>query len=173
MITKQFVLACHQNNHPCGEIMRKPKPHRSVRKSAKDFVQDVSHLTDPNNKVSTDKYKMGLQSIHTDTVNRIISNYDVNAVLGTRPPDVASNENKLPRSTRSILSQLRSGKCKLLNSYMSRLDPEIADQCPACKGSPPDTAHLFNCPANPTQLATSTLWTDPIAAATFLKLDTG
>jgi len=49
-------------------------------------------------------------------------------VLGGYPPPVKAEEADLPRVTRCRLAQLRSGYCKLLNSYNHLLDPETAAQ---------------------------------------------
>lgn len=82
-------------------------------------------------------------------------------------------ETDLPRHTRKVtLFQLRSGWCRLLNSYMSRLDPAIDNVCPKFGNGIHDPAHLFQCPANLTELTVLNLWTKPKAAAAFLDLET-
>ena len=72
-----------------------------------------------------------------------------------------------------MLSQLRSGYSRKLNSYKHRIDQNINDKCPECNGTPHDSKHLFNCPSNPTDLQVVDLWTKPVLAANFLKLDEG
>ena len=37
------------------------------------------------------------------------------------------------------IEQFRSGYCSRLNSYLSRIDPDIPNKCPACNESPHDT----------------------------------
>ena len=71
---------------------------------------------------------------------------------------------------RSELARLRSGFSRNLNSYMNRIDPSIADTCPACNSTPHDTDHLFNCNSKPTHLEPSALWTNPKQSALFLEL---
>ena len=85
-------------------------------------------------------------------------------------PDVAPEETTLPRKVRSALSQLRSGYTVLLNSYMSRIEPDATDECPECHEGPHDTAYLFACEARPTAMDESALWLHPAAAAEFLRL---
>lgn len=56
---------------------------------------------------------------------------------------------------------------------MSGIDPTILNECNLCRGSPHDTPHLFNCPANHTLLTVLTplyLWIETITVAKFLKL---
>ncbi|KAI5718737.1 hypothetical protein M8J77_026043 [Diaphorina citri] len=81
-------------------------------------------------------------------------------------------EKQLPRETRAKLAQLRSGFSKLLNSYLSRVDPVVRDECPLCQESPHNTSHLFNCSENPTNLTPVDLWNSPIKVAEFLNLPT-
>jgi len=71
---------------------------------------------------------------------------------------------KLPRRSRSLLTQLRSGYFSILNSYLTVVDETIEDKCPKCFQISHTTEHLFNCPADP-QIA--------LAVAQFLGLDPG
>ena len=119
-------------------------------------------------------YKEGLKSIHTDSVRDVIERQEPNNVLRTPAPTISPSEKTLPRRTRVLLAQLRSGYSSILNSYLARINPiEHADRCPNCDESPYDTTHLFNCPSNPTSLTEWSLWEDPPAAARFLGLDAG
>uniref|UniRef100_A0A8D8YVW9 Uncharacterized protein n=1 Tax=Cacopsylla melanoneura TaxID=428564 RepID=A0A8D8YVW9_9HEMI len=111
-----------------------------------------------------------MKEVHTRIVENTIRSYTPNRVLNAKPPDIARAEQKLPRCTRTILAQLRSGWSKHLNTYMHRIDPAIEDKCPKCEGSPHDTPHLFNCPSDPTPLTPSDLWLNPIEVARFLKI---
>ena len=57
---------------------------------------------------------------------------------------------------------------------MARIRPtDNVDICPDCNNTGHTTMHLFSCPAKPTDLQTSSLWTDPTEAAEFLGLETG
>ena len=99
-----------------------------------------------------------------------LASYPPNRVLQRRPPDISKEEKLLPRLARAELARLRSGFSRNLNSYMSRIDPSIADTCPACNHTPHDTIHLFNCSNNPTHLEPEDLWTNPKHSALFLEL---
>ena len=58
---------------------------------------------------------------HNQTVLPLIDNMTDNRVLNYRPPPNNDEETYLTRRRRATLSQLRSGHCKLLNSYKKRL----------------------------------------------------
>ena len=56
-------------------------------------------------------------------------------------------------------AQLRSGYCKLLGSYTSRIKKDASlNICVDCLKTPHDEKHLFACPAHPTTLIPSNLW---------------
>ena len=114
--------------------------------------------------------KSVVTALHTSAVKETISSYLPNRVLQRAPPPISKEEKGLPRSIRSELARLRSGFSRKLNSYLNRIDESVPDSCPDCSSSTHTTDHLFNCPANETELSTSSLWTDPIKAAMFLNL---
>ena len=101
----------------------------------------------------------------------MLASYPPKKVLGKEPPEIHKEEVDLPRNIRTTLSQLRSGYSKILNSYNHRLNEEVEDKCPKCLGTPHDTLHLFNCPANPTVITPEYLWTQPSLAAHILGLE--
>jgi len=76
-----------------------------------------------------------------------------------------------PSALRLLTAQLRSGHCRLPNSYKARITASVTDVCPDCGVAPHSGEHLFQCPAGPTQLKTQDLWDDPDVVADFLKLD--
>ena len=109
----------------------------------------------------------------TTEVAKTILSYPPNKVLKADPPKISKEENTLSRNSRSLLSQLRSGYSRILNSYKHRIDPNTANSCGLCSGTPHDSKHLFNCPRNPTDLSIFDLWSKPVQTANFLKLDEG
>ena len=124
----------------------------------------------PGTALTEQQYKQHLKTIHTNEVRSYITSRERNQVLEDKPPEINPTERNLPRSTRSSLSQLRSGYCPILKSYMARIDPDIQDLCPDCNISSHTTWHLFNCPAKPTPLTVLSLWKQPEQAAAFLGL---
>ena len=121
--------------------------------------------------VTKTAYENVLKELHSQAVIDSISNLPPNKVINDTPPDIHYSEEMLPRSIRVELSRLRAGYSRKLNSYMSRIDSTISNTCPECQATPHDTNHLFNCPANPTPLEASDLWTRPTEAAIFLGLE--
>ena len=82
-----------------------------------------------------------------------------NKVLLGPPLEVDPSERLLPRPYRSTLSQLRSGYCSRLQSYLHRVGRAPSPACPDCGSAPHTTEHLFSCPRSPTDLAPADLWT--------------
>ena len=135
------------------------------------FGSDIKNFL-PAGGLTQDLYKKKLKEIHTSDVRTEIINNSHNPVLNEPAPPIHNDELKLPRKTRSTLSQLRSGYSSYLNSYLSRIngDNNVQNKCSDCNQTPHDTNHLFNCPAKPTQLTVRSLWDRPIETADFLNL---
>ena len=159
---------------PCGEInfglegeYGEGQHHRSTDTNRHQHLQQA----EVKDKFRGGLYKDVLKTLHTAAFKSTLDSYQPNRVLGTKPPDINPEEKTLTRSVRCKLTRLRSGSCRSLNSYMSRIDNGITDvACPKCDSSPHDTRNLFNCHAGPTNLTVIDLWTRPFMAAEFLKL---
>ena len=118
--------------------------------------------------------KETLQAVHTEAVTRAINSQQPNRVLHNRPPPISLEEDTLRRPQRTTLSQLRSGHCRLLNSYQNRLKPTVDPRCPDCGVNPHDVPHLFHCTAHPNDLSTVNLWDRPVESIRELSfLDPG
>ena len=59
------------------------------------------------------------------------------------PPAINISEKELTRKERTNLAQLRSGHCRLLGSYKSRISKDVS--LDVCDKTPNDVKHLFNC----------------------------
>ena len=165
LLTKQFTAGCFVQSHPGNKFINKVPPDRKLK------ATHLAHEAEVAEKFRSGTYKDAIKSLHTSAVSQVISNYPPNRVLQDTPPEINTKEEQtLPRKARSGLARLRTGFCRTLNSYMSRIDEEIQDICPNCDSSPHNSNHLFNCPANPTNLNVSSLWTKPKDAAIFLNL---
>ena len=169
LITKQFVANFFLPGHPGTKHLGRPPEPRKMKNSALSHTNELRNKL-PNDFIDMKAIKSVQKSVHTDTVKNTLDSYTVNRVLAINPPDINHDEVKLSRETRTELSRLRSGFSRKLNSYMSRIDPTVEDKCPQCSATPHDTTHLFNCPANPSQMNVLSLWTDPVKAANFLNL---
>ena len=173
MLSKQFLLATQKSDHPTAIDLDSRLPSRIMKKTLKyRFGRELKRLV-PEPPISEQEYKKHLKTIHTNSVRDTINSRNVNRVLGRAPPEININEKSLPRSTRSTLSQLRSGFSIFLNSYKAKIKPDqFSNICPDCNRSRHTTAHLFKCPAKPTDLKPTSLWTNPTACARFLGLQT-
>ena len=109
-----------------------------------------------------------MQSIHTNEVKDYMDTRE-EKVLNSPAPEINADE-KLPRKTRRILAQPRSGYSPHLRACLKRTGVEDSDSCPDCKKEKHTTNHLFDCEANPTNLCVLSLWESPTEAANFLRL---
>ena len=170
MLSKQFLLSTQRPNHPNRVDWDKPPPppgRLMKRTLVSEYGEEIRGISTPD--LPDDTYKSKLREIHTKSVSDAINNMNANKVINTAPPAINVTEKLLPRSTRATLSQLRSGYSNFLNSYKSRINPEVQDRCPNCTESH-TTSHLFNCRGNPTTLRPLDLWEKPLDAARFLNL---
>ena len=113
-------------------------------------------------------YKQITDEIHKKVVDEAIEGLGPNRVLGNRPPLIDPSETALPRQTRAVLSQLRSGHCAKLQSYLHFIGRAADDLCPSCRAVAHSVDHLFSCPSHPTTLTTTDIWENPWDVATFL-----
>ena len=170
MTSEQFLLNCHLPNHPGNKQISRPLPARRMKPTIQNYrhtVQDLLPVTDKKD------LKKKQKNIHTKHVSNTINNYIPNKVLNQQPPKIDQKEKSLSRNSRSLLSQLRSGYSRKLNSYLHRINDEVEDKCPECNIGPHTTNHLFNCQIKPTELSSKDLWKNPVLAAGFLDLDEG
>ena len=137
-------------------------PHHQDVSSTKGNEGDNLHQTLSNRVTTARNRKDTLQALHTSFVNTAIGNMKDNRVLNIRPPSINDEETLLQRRQRTTLSQLRSGHCKLLNSYKKRLKQSDSTRCPDCGMDPRDVLHLFDCVAHSNHLSPVNLWDKPI-----------
>ena len=171
MLSRQFLLTTQRKGHPNRQDLRGPPPGRVMRETlatlyGQDYAEDL-----PEEGLDHDHWRSWIREIHTAEVSRSLAELEPNPVLGEEAPQVSTTERQLPPRTRSLLSQLRSGKSPMLNTFMARIRPGHTDRCPDCGIEPHDTSHLFNCTARPTHLTPRSLWEAPEEAAEFLGLE--
>jgi len=136
MITKQLMASFFLPAHPGYKHLRQDKAARNLKKTILENEEEVAEL-----------YSRGItckeviKTLHTSTVQSSINNYAPNRVLQAPPPDINPEEKELDRTSRTRLARLRSGFCRTLQSYMSRIDDQEVDSCPNCEESPHDTQH--------------------------------
>ena len=116
-------------------------------------------------------HSVTLKALHTDAVQGAVASFDPNPLLGSAPPLIDKSERSLPRSQRVVLAQLRSGHCRLLESYKLRVGRATSAICPECQFQRHTTRHLFSCPAVPTHLSISDLWNHPPSFSSLIPPD--
>ena len=108
--------------------------------------------------------------IHTSIVSRHLATRGNTKILLTPPPHISSSEERLPRLTRRILSQLRTNKSPFLKLYLDKVDAKShpSPLCPLCNSHTHDTHHFFNCTHIRTTLSPLDLCTDPAGVMVLL-----
>ena len=115
LLSAQYLVQCLDTENVCHHITKMNLPPREMKETIfTSHYQTVLPLL-ANNRKDT------LQVLHTSFVNTAIGNMKDNRVLNSRPPSINDEETLLQRRQRTTLSQLRSGHCKLLNSYKKQL----------------------------------------------------
>ena len=144
MLCLQFYANTLQPSHPSHPVVTLPLSPRNMKHTLPSlFQQDIAPFL-INGVVPPESYKLTIKAIHTESVCRAISkvdtsptlNHGCNCLLGTILPPVDPSEKSLARQHRSCLSQLRSGFCTLLRSYLHVVGRSASDSCPECDGPP-------------------------------------
>ena len=156
LLSAQYLVQCLDTENVCPHITKMNVPPREMKETIfTRHYQTVLPLL-ANNRKDT------LHALHISFVNTAIDNMKDNRVLNNRPPPINDEETLLSRRQRTTLSQLRSGHCKLLNSYKKRLKQSDSSSCPDCGMDLQDIPHLFDCTAHPNDLSHVNLWDKPI-----------
>ena len=156
LLSAQYLVQYLDTENVCHHITKMDLPPREMKETIfTRHYQTVLPLL-ANNRKDT------LQALHTSFFNTAIGNMKDNKVLNSRPPSINDEETLLQRRQRTTLSQLRSGHCKLLNSYKKRLKQSDSSRCPDCGMDPQDVPHLFDCVVHPNDLSPVNLWDKPI-----------
>ena len=172
MLASQYLLKTQLAHHPVHLDLNEPKPakYRLTKTTLRDKYENEVKTVLNNESLNDTNYKSKLKLIHTRHVSSMIQNRKPNPVTGRPAPKVNNTETQLPRRTRCLLAQLRDGHSSHLNSFLSTFKPGILNVCPKCRFAAHTTDHLFNCPADPTDLTVECLWTKPMDVANFLGL---
>ena len=147
LLSAQYLARCLEPGNVCHSITTRETPKRRMKETL--FTR---HRNTVEPMMLADNRKEILHAIHTDAVNKAVKDQKNNIVLDDLPHPINDSERDLTRKERATLAQLRSGYCKLLGSYKSRIK----------KDASLDVKHLFACPAHPTTLIPSDLWSKPV-----------
>jgi hypothetical protein len=172
MVCSQFLACASVASHPSHETVRLPTGSRKGRKKIVHMLQSrFGHVVEPftaDGVLSGVSLKRTLESIHTSVVSRNKQKL-YNKVLGGVPPEVDPSEQTLHRRSRCSLTKIRSGEYIGLKTYQKRIGTSLDYICPACRGAPHTTQHLFSCPSAPTDLNVRDLWKHPRESNTFIS----
>ena len=155
LLSAQYLVKCLDHENVCHNITTLDQPPCMM----KHTLYSKHHTTIAP--LLADTTKESLKAVHTAAVSKSRRKQTVNRVLRDRPPDISGTEISLRRPQRTTLSQLRSGHCHLLNSYKHRIGREDDPQCKDCGFNNQDVNHLFDCPAHPTVMSPTKLWSLP------------
>ena len=151
LLSAQYLARCLEPNNVNFSITTREPPKRMMKETL--FTRHrsaVEPLLIANDRKTT------LHAIHTMAFNQAVTSLARNVVLDDRPPAINISEKELTQKERTTLAQLRSGHCRPLGSYKSRISKDVSlDVCADCSKTPHDVKHLFNCPAHPTTMTPS------------------
>ena len=160
LLSAQYLARCLEPGNVCHPITTRGTPERQM----KETLYTRHRNTVEPMMVKNDR-KATLQALHTAAVVKAVQCHERNVVLDRQPLPISNSEKELTRKEHSTLAQLRSGYCRLLGSYKSRIKKDASlDVCADCGTTPHDVKHLFVCPAHPTTLIPSDLWSRPTDA---------
>jgi hypothetical protein len=143
-----------QVHHPSHKIVAAlPGPRVYLKPTLQSkYGQSLVPYLNQDGIIPQSIYKKVMSALHTSATKSAIKNLALNRVLGRRTPEVHKSKQELPRAYRTNLNQLRSDFCDGLSSYKHFIGASKDDRCPDCHLLPHSTFHLFNCPANLTDL---------------------
>ena len=169
LLCKQYLASALRPTHPSHANVTTPLGPRNKKFTLQSkFLPEVQpFLTDGI--LPPPDYKKTISQLHTSAVQEAIQSSAPNPILGLIPPEIDPSELSLHRHYRTILSQLRSGHCPKLQSYLHSINAAPSPDCPLCPDVPETVQHLFSCPHNPTDLTPPALWSHPTLVAEFLS----
>jgi hypothetical protein len=169
LLSSQYLASCLRDQHPCHLTVTRPTGARDMKHTLRSrcLPKVEPYLTD--GVLPPEDYKQTLTRLHTDAVTNTINTLGPSSLLGINPPDINDTETTLPRQTRCVLSQLRSGYCSRLNDYLHGIGRSADEACPVCGVSPHSVDHLFSCRPYPTDLTLRDLWDKPVDVAAYLQ----
>ena len=112
LLSAQYLARCLEPGNVCHPITTRAIPERQLKEML---------YTRHRNTVEPMMVKNYIQALHTAAVVKAVQCHERNVVLDGRPPPISNSEKELTRKERSTLAQLRSGYCRLLGSYKSRI----------------------------------------------------
>ena len=116
LLSSLYLARCLEPGNVCHSITTRETPKRRMKETL--FTR---HRNTVEPMMLADNRKATLQAIHTDAVNKAVRDQKNNIVLDDLPHPINNSEKVLTSKKRATLAHLRSGHCKLLGSYKSRI----------------------------------------------------
>ena len=136
LLSAQYLARCLEPGNDCHSITTRETPKRRMKET---LFTRYRNTVEPM--MLADNRKATLQAIHFDAVNKAVKDQKKNIVLDGLPHPINDSEKDLTRKERATLAQLRSGYCKLLGSYKSRIKKDASlDVCSDCGKTPHDVS---------------------------------
>ena len=123
LLSAQYLVRCLEPDNVCHDITTREHPPRMMKNTL-----HTKHHSSVEPLMVADNRKKSLQAVHTAYVGKALNKQKKSKLLGTRPPPINNNDEvTLSRNQRTTLSQLRSGYCRRLGSYKSRINCKKKD----------------------------------------------
>ena len=157
LLSAQYLARCLEPENFSNSITTRDTPKRQM----KETLLTRHRSTVEPMMIAKDR-KTKLQAIHTSTINQAVNSQEVHVVLDDHPPLINIFLKDLTRKELPTHTQLRSGHCRLLGSYKSRINKDASLN--VYGRTPHDVKHLFNSTDHPMTLTPSDLWSRPVDA---------
>ena len=168
MLCSQFLASCLQESHPSFPIVTADSGPRTVKQTLqRRYTSEVARYTGGATQIAD--AAIARQLIHRAAVRESIEARGNNRILGIPAPAIDPTEKELPRPTRRLLAQMRSGFSITLNDYRHRIGQSNTSICPCCRQDEHTVQHVFECSEHPTTLQPTDLWLRPVDVAEFLR----
>ena len=132
LLSAPYLARCLEPGNVCHSITTRETPKRRMKET-----QFTRHRNTVESMMLANNMKATLQAIHSDAVNKAVKDQKKKIVLDGLPHPSNDPEKDLTRKERATLAQLRSGYCKLIGSYKSRIKKDDSlDVCADCSKTP-------------------------------------
>ena len=119
LLNKQYLIVCYLPFHPSHHIVMDDPTPRRIRHDYRTFHTVIIHII--STIVDLQSVREVQHSLHQTTGTTAMDELSHNRVINQHPPAISDNERQLPRVTRIILAQLRSGWSNNQNSFRERI----------------------------------------------------
>ena len=135
LLAAQFLVKSHDSKNPCHRITTLNQPPRTRKETLHARYHATIQPVMPA-AINSQSIKTACNTLHTNAARTAVQTYHAPVLLNGWPPPtpkIDPSEATLPRKTRRMLAQLRSGHSIVLNSYKNRIDNNISNICPHCR----------------------------------------